>query len=83
VTALAAAIVDWGALGKVVLWSLVAGVGVTLCYALAIRGAIRYAELRRADRGGVAVFYGVLSFAGLAATVGAIVVAIVVMTQKS
>jgi hypothetical protein len=80
---LAGTIVDWSALGKVIVFSLGAGVGITLCYSLAIRGAIRYAERRRDDRSVVAVFYGVLSLAGVAATVGAVVVGIVVMTKKS
>jgi hypothetical protein len=33
---LAESAVEWGALGKVVLASLIAGVGVTLCFSLAV-----------------------------------------------
>lgn len=81
--ALAASIVDWAALGKVVVASLAAGVGITLCFSLAIAGATRFAELRRDQRSIGAAFYAVIGLAGLAATVAAVVVAIAVMTKKS
>ena len=81
--ALAAGAVDWSALGKVVIASLSAGVGITFCFSIAVVGATRFAEMRRADRGGVAVFYATLGLAGLAATVAAVVIGIVVMTKKS
>jgi hypothetical protein len=75
--------VDWAALGKVVAASLVAGIGVTLCFSLAVVGATRFTELRRDQRGVGAAFYGVLALAGLAATVASVVIAITVMTKKS
>jgi hypothetical protein len=78
-----AALVDWAALGKVVLYSAAAGVGVSLCFALAVAGATRFADMRRDSRSAGAALYGLLAAAGLAATVAAIVLAIVVMTQKS
>jgi hypothetical protein len=77
-------VVDWGKLGQVVLYSVIAGVGVSLCFSLAIVGATRFAEVRRAGSGGAgAVAYAVLTVVGLAATLTAAVLAIVVMTQKS
>jgi hypothetical protein len=76
-------IVDWNALGQVVLYSLGVGVGVMLCYALAILGATRFAELRAGDRTGGALAYAVLGVLGFAATIAAVVGAIIVMTNKS
>jgi hypothetical protein len=77
-------VVDWEKLGQVVLYSLIAGVGVTVCFSLAILGAIRFAEVRRGGGGGGgAVGYALLAALGLTATVAAAVVAIVVMTSKS
>ncbi|MEA2450128.1 MAG: hypothetical protein QOG63_2060 [Thermoleophilaceae bacterium] len=76
-------IVDWGALGEVIAVSLVAGVGVTLAFSLALLGAVRFADMRRNDRTLEATFYAVLGFAGLAITIAAMVIGIVVMTQKS
>jgi hypothetical protein len=77
-------VVDWGKLGQVVLYSLIAGVGVTVCFSLAILGATRFAEVRRGDAGaGAAIGYLLLATLGLAATVAAAVIGIVVMTQKS
>jgi cation transporter-like permease len=77
-------VVDWGKLGQVVAYSAVVGIGVALCFSLAILGATRFAELRRSGGGsGAAVGYALLATLGLAATVAAAVVAIVVMTKKS
>ena len=80
---LAASVVDWAALGKVVVASLIAGVGVTLCFSLAVAGATRFAEMRRDSRAVEATLYAVLGLAGLAATIVSVVLAIVVMTKKS
>ena len=74
--------VDWGALGKVVVASLIAGVGITFCFSIAITGATRFAELRRDQRSAGAFAYGVIGLAGLAATIAGIVIGIVVMTKK-
>jgi hypothetical protein len=82
VTPLGAEIVDWGTLGQVVLYSLAAGVGVALCFSIAVVGATRFAEARRAGAGGSAVFYGALATAGLAATIAAVVIGIIVMAKK-
>jgi hypothetical protein len=82
VTFIADAIVDWAAIGKVVAASLIAGLGTTLCFSLAVAGATRFAEMRRASRAVPATCYAVLALAGLAATLGAIVVGIAVMTNK-
>ena len=75
-------IVDWGALGEVVLVSLCVGVGVTLASSLALLGAVRSAEMRRSERPFESTLYGVLGLLGLAVTVGAMVAGIVLMTQK-
>jgi hypothetical protein len=64
-------VVEWSKLGQVVVYSLAAGVGVALCFSLAILGATRFAEARRGSGGGaVAVLYAVLAAAGLVATLG-------------
>jgi hypothetical protein len=80
--AAASPIVDWGKLGQVVLYSLIAGIGVMICFSLAVVGATRFAELRRSGGGG-SFAYGALAAIGLTATVAAAVLAIVVMTSKS
>jgi hypothetical protein len=77
-------VVDWGKLGQVVLYSLGVGVGVSICFSLAILGATRFADLRRTQGStGGAIGYALLSVLGLSATVAAAVIAIVVMTKKS
>jgi hypothetical protein len=77
-------VVDWGKLGQVVAYSAVVGIGVALAFSLAIVGATRFNEVRRSDGSVVAAAaYALLATLGLAATVAAAVVAIVVMTKKS
>jgi hypothetical protein len=77
-----AEIVNWETIGEVVAYSLLAGVGLSLAFSLAILGATRFAEMRRDDRDIEAAAYGVLMLVGLAATVVALVLGIVVMTTK-
>lgn len=79
----AAAVVDWGALGKVVLYSLVAGIGVPAVYGFAVLGAARSTDAQRERRGGQATAYAVMALLGGALCVAAIVYGIVLLTQKS
>ena len=79
---IADAIVDWAALGKVVVASLIAGVGITLFFSFAIIGATRFAEMRRDQRAGGATVYAMVAALGAVVTVGAVVVGIIVMTKK-
>ena len=77
-----AALVDWDTLLKVVLWSLVATVGVTTAFALGIAGVAGLSESRRAGRGRAALGFGVLAGTALGMCVAAVALGIVVMTSK-
>lgn len=77
---IAASVVDWGALGRVVLYSLVAGVGVPAIYAFVVLGAARSTEHHRG--GFAASAYALLSLLGALACLGAIAYGIWLMTQK-
>jgi hypothetical protein len=82
VSVVLATVVDWAALGKVVLYSFIATVGVSTVFSFGIVGLVRFDDARRGARSGSG--YG---WAGLAAVCGlvvaaAIVEAIVVMTSK-
>ena len=76
-------IVDWTALGKVVLYSLVAGVGVSLAFGITIRGSVRFAELRR-ERAAAPrpAAYVTVALLGLAVSAAAVAYGIVLMTKK-
>jgi len=77
-----ATIVQAGDLAKTVVASLIAGVGVTAIFSVAIWGGARFADLSRGGRplaAGVAAALGALA---LGATLAAVVVGIVVMTSK-
>ena len=78
----AASVVDWHALGQVVLYSLVAGVGVPAVYAFAVLGAGRSLDAQRERRGAAATAYGVLSLVGTACCLAAIAYGIYLMTLK-
>lgn len=78
-----AGVVDWGALGKVVLYSVIAGVGVPAVYGLAVLGAARSTDLQRDHRGSRATAYAVLALLGGLVCLGAIAYGIVLLTQKS
>jgi hypothetical protein len=82
-TLLAAPIVDWAALGKVVIYSLVAGLGVPAVYACAVLGAARSTDAARGRRNGAATAYALLALLGGAACIAAIVYGIILLTQKS
>jgi uncharacterized membrane protein len=77
-----ASIVDGEALLETVIASLVAGVGVTLAFSVAIYGAVRTAELRRDERPLAAGGAAALMAIGLGTCLAAIVLGFVVMTEK-
>jgi hypothetical protein len=81
-TILASSIVDGGALAEVIAVSFVAGVSVTAAYAAAILGLTRLSESRRAGRTLAATAYTWLAGLGLAISVGAVVLGIVVMATN-
>lgn len=81
-TPLADPVVEWSAVFHVVWASLLAGIGVTAAFALAILGATRAVEMRRDGHAVAAGAYLVLLALALAVVAGAVVFGIVVMTQK-
>jgi hypothetical protein len=76
------AIVDGEALLQVVWASLLAGVGVTGVFGIAIVGAARALDMSRDGKPAEAVVFGILGLLASAVVVAAIVFGIVVMTQK-
>jgi hypothetical protein len=77
-----AALVDTGALWRVIAYSLAGGVGVTIVFSLGIVGIARYDEVRRTGRGGAAFAYAALAVVALLVVVAAVVEAIIIMTSK-
>jgi hypothetical protein len=74
------AIVDTHALLQVLWVSMLAGVGVTGAYGLALLGATRALEFGRDGRVRQAALYGVAGVIGLAVFLAAIVFGIVILT---
>ncbi len=77
-----AVIVQTKELLQAVVASLVAGVGVTFAFSVAIWGAARFVDLNRGERPVAAMAAAAVGVLALAVTLAAIVVGIVVMTSK-
>jgi hypothetical protein len=77
-----ATIIDTKALLEVVWAALATGVGGTAAFSLALLGATRYSDMRRAGREGEAALFGVLAAISLTACLGAIVLGLVVIITK-
>ena len=75
-----ATVVDWNALGKVVLYSVVTGVGVTTVFSFAIVGVTRFDERRRSGSGGLG--YAVLAAVSALIVAAVVVEAIIIMAKK-
>jgi uncharacterized membrane protein len=77
-----AAILDARTLAKVVLYSLVSGVGVSAVFALGVSSVAGLADALRQRRTAVGALWALTAFVCLAASVAAIVLGIVVMASK-
>jgi hypothetical protein len=77
-----ATIVDTSALWQTVVAALVAGVGIPLVFSVAILAIARFVDLRRDGRSGGAVAAGAVATVALGTCAAAVVLGIVVMTQK-
>jgi cytochrome c biogenesis protein CcdA len=77
-----AVIVETKQLLETVAYSLVAAIGVTTAFSVAIYGVTRSAEFRRDERTIASAAAGALAAFALAICVAAIVLAVIVMTTK-
>jgi hypothetical protein len=77
-----ATVVDTDALWQTIVSALIAAVGVTLIFSIAIRGAARYADYSREGRALAATFSGAVAILGLLATAATIVIGVIVMASK-
>jgi hypothetical protein len=77
-----ATIVEGKDLWQTVVASVVAGLGVTFLFSLGIWGTSQFVELSRGDRQGAATVAGLVALLAFAAVVAAVIIGIVVMTQK-
>ena len=78
-----AGLIDTHALLKMAYSSLAAGVAVAVIFSIAILGATRSLEMRRAGRGGAAAAYVALALLGVLGSVAIIVVGLILVAQKS
>ncbi|HEX3737816.1 MAG TPA: hypothetical protein VHV53_09765 [Solirubrobacterales bacterium] len=77
-----ATIVETKELVQTVIFALVAGIGVTAIFSVAIWGTARFVDLRQEDRRGAAGAAAATAVLALLAVVVAVVVGVIVMTKK-
>jgi hypothetical protein len=77
-----ATIVQWKDLWQTVVASVIAGVGITFAFSVGIWGTGQFVELSRSDRQGAATFAGLAALLAFAVVAAAVIIGIVVMTQK-
>lgn len=76
-------IVDTGALLRLVYTSLLSAVGVTVIFTLAVYGATRAADMRRARRPSAAAVYLGVAALSLVLTTSAVVYGLVLVAKKA
>jgi hypothetical protein len=77
-----AVVVETKELLQTVVASLIAGVGISLVFSIAIWGAARFVDLSRGERPVAAFGAAAVAVGGLMATMAAVVLGIVVMSSK-
>ena len=77
-----AALVETQEMLETVVASVVAGIGVTIVFSIAIWGAARFVDLSRGERPLAAGVAGLLAALALVMTLGGVVLGIVIMTSK-
>jgi hypothetical protein len=79
----AAAAIASNALLKMLYSSLIAGIGISLVFSVAIYGAVRASELRRDHRPNAAIAFGALAACALAASGAIVVYGVYLVAHKS
>ena len=77
-----ATIVQWKEMWQTVVASVGAGVGIAFAFSVGIWGSGQFIELSRGDRQGSATAAGIVALLAFAAVAAAVIIGILVMTQK-
>jgi hypothetical protein len=77
------AAIDTTALVKMVYTSLLASIAVAVIFSVALLGAIRATDNRRAHRNAAAIAYGIVAASGLALAAGIVVYGLTLIIHKS
>lgn len=77
-----AVLVETEPLIETIIASLVAGIGLTVIFSIAIWGAARFVDLSRSERRLAAAGAAAVGIAALVATLASVVLALIVMTGK-
>lgn len=72
----------WSDLLSVVLYGLVAGIGIAVIFSVALRGLVTASVARRGGRGGAALVWGGVGLIGVVACLGAVALGLVTMLDR-
>ncbi|MEH3054973.1 MAG: hypothetical protein PGN13_13385 [Patulibacter minatonensis] len=72
----------WSDLGSVVVYGLIAGIGIAVLFSVALRGLILASTARREGNGGAALVWGGVGFVGVLACVAVVGLGIVTMLHR-
>jgi uncharacterized membrane protein YidH (DUF202 family) len=75
-------IVDWQAVWQTIVAAVVAGLGITFAFSLAVLGATRWVDLSHDGRNAAAIAAAVMGLLAFAVCIAGVVLGIVVMTTK-
>lgn len=76
------ALIDTGALLKVLYASLIAGVSIAVVFSAVVLGATRASDMRRLGRSTASAAYAALAAVGLVVSTAIVVYALILVTQK-
>lgn len=79
---IAAKIVDWATIGRVILASLVSAVVISTAFSVLVLAAVRSSEFRRTGRHGGATGFAVMAAVAGAVVIAAVVGSVLVLTTK-
>ncbi len=77
-----ATVIDVEALWRTGWTAAVAGIGVSLVFALTVLGATRSSDMRREDRTAPAALFGLLAIIGVATTLAMVAYGVILITTK-
>lgn len=76
------AVINVAALAKMLYSSLLAGIGVSVIFSIVILGAVRSADMRRANRTGASAGYAALATVGLVLSAAVVVYGLILVAHK-
>lgn len=79
---MSAAVINFGALAKMLYSAAAAGIGVALIFSIVVLGAVRSTDMRRDRRSAAAAAYAALATVGVVCVAGVVVYGLILVGHK-